>query len=541
MKRWLPVLLLVLACLPVINALFKPGFFITHDGEFNLIRLMHFYEELSVGQFPVRWTYQLNYGFGSPLFTFFYPLIYYLASAIHVFGPDFGASLKIIVEIATVGSVLSMYYWLRGHFSRFGAFFGALLFLYVPYRLVVMYVTGSFGVLLSLFFVPLIFISIDRLREGKDLFIPILSLSVFGLLTAHNVTALILLPMVLLYWVFVSPTKKVAGGLLLGSGLAAFFLIPALTETGLVFLSRGVVVNFRDHFPTLKQLFYSKWGYFYSVRGDNDGLSFQLGIAQWLVVLISTIFLVSQLIRARIGKKNSKMALLFLTCFLVSIFLMLPISGFIWEKIPLLSQIQFPWRILAASSLTVPFLAAYLAENRLGKIIALLIIGLLFWGNRNYLRTWETVRYTDNSYVARENLFYGSTDIAWETRPIWVERRPSWLTKDTVEKNSDLKVTQQTVAKNGDLNLVLTAARDSVLVVNRFYYPVWEVTSDGLKIQSQPTEDRGLLSLPIQSGEHEIRVSYQKTQTEALADLTSLVSFLILFHLFLTTSLKSRK
>ena len=533
------MLLILIACIPVLFALVKPGFFITHDGEFNLVRLMHFYNELANGQFPVRWAYGLNYGFGSPLFTFFYPLTYYLGSTIHFFGPDFGSSLKILIGVATVSSVLLMYAWLRRHFGRFAALFGTLIFLYAPFRLLTMYVTGSYGVLLSLMFLPLIFLSIDRIALGKKIFLPLLAVGVFGLLTAHNVTALILLPAAIVYGLAVVTQSKargrvvreIGGGILLGFALAAFFLIPALSETKLVFLSQGIAVNFRDHFPTLKQLIYSKWGYFYSVLGTNDEMSFQVGAAQWAVWGLAGLML----------KKKSFFAILFFSLFSVSILMMLPASLFIWGRLPVLAQIQFPWRILVASISFVPFLGAYLAERKFGKVLAVLLLGLLFWGNRNNLRTWETIRYPDSSYLTRIGLYNGSTDIAWETRPIFVNLPPTWLATHIVEDNPALMVEGQVQKGYGDIEVSLTATKSATLVLNRFYYPVWKVTLDGKETESRKTEPKGLLSLVVSAGKHEIKVSYQKTKTEAVADLVSIVGTIVLVYLFLTTSRRSKR
>jgi len=491
MKKAWPFLFLILVCLPVISALVKPGFYITHDGEFNLVRLMHFDSELRKGQFPVRWSFDLNFRYGSPIFTFFYPLMYYLGSLIHFFGFDFGSSLKILIAGATVGSVLLMYLWLSKRFSILAALVGSVLFLFVPYRLLVMYVTGSFGVLLSLLFAPLAFLAIDRRSPT------LLSIAIFGLLTAHNVTALILLPVVILYALVAGkPRRDLVSGFFLGLGLASFFLLPALTETKYVFLSRGAVVDFRDHFPSLKQLIYSPWGYFYSNRGENDGMSFQVGIAQLVVVVLSVPLLVSRLWKKRLGE-NTKTAVLFALVFGISFLMMLPMSKIIWETVPMLPQIQFPWRLLAVGVVTIPFLTAAVVDSKLGRIMALLLIGLVIWNNRNYLRTWEMTRYSDESYRSRESLYYGSTDIAWETRPIWVEEKPAWLP----------------------------------VVINQFYYPSWKVTVDGVGVETKPTERFGLLSFEIKEGQHDVVIKQTKTTIQQLADGISLLSGLAIIYL----------
>ena len=541
MRRALPGLLLIIACIPVLLALVKPGFYKTHDGEFNLVRLMHFDQELKRGQFPVRWSYDLNYKLGSPVFSFFYPLSYYLSALIHNFGPDYGSSLKILVALTTVGAVITIYTWLRGHFKPYSAFFGALLYLYVPYRLLTMYVTGSFGVLLSLLFLPLLFLSVDKIILGNRRYWWLLPVSILGLLTAHNVTALILLPLSagysLLIMVLAKPKNSVAVNVLcgwaIGLGLAAFFWLPALSETKYVFLSQGAVVNFRDHFPSLRQLIYSKWDYFYSVSGRNDGMSFQLGLSGWMVAGLTGLVLTLRLITKRRLSKETILGLFFLGVFVVSILMMLPLSVFVWEKITVLSQIQFPWRVLAATMVAIPFMGALLAERKLGKILMVLIMAILLWNNRNYLRTWEMIRYSDDSYQIRDGFYYGSTDIAWETRPIWATEKPIWIAKEIVVPDKSIEISAETSQNPNNLVIAAVSTKSARLVINRFYYPIWRVKIDGRETTITPTVPGGLMAIELPAGKHKITVSQTRTEMERLADGISLLSLcgLVIFTL----------
>lgn len=488
---------------------------------------MHFYKELSAGQFPVRWAFDLNFRYGSPVFSFFYPLMYYLASLFHFLGLDFGASLKAVIISATFGSTFLMYLWLSRRFSIFASLVGSLLYVYIPYRLLTMYVTGSFGVLLSLVFVPLAFLAIDGLAERKN--IALLSLAISGLLTSHNVTALILLPIVAAYWL--TGRKyflRGIAGFVLGLGLASFFIWPALLETKYVFLSQGVVVNFQDHFPTLKQLIYSPWGYFYSVAGDADGMSFQVGVAAWAVLVLGLLTILFKV--KKVLDEKTRIASLFCVVFLIAIVMMLSISKPIWEMFPLLAQIQFPWRILAAITVAIPFLAAFVVENKFGKAAAILLLILLVWNNRNYLRTWEATRYPDESYQKRESLYYGSTDIAWETRPIWAEGRPVWLAKEYVFGQEGITVIKQ--ERSGtQIKVRLNSAKPTPVTVNQFYYPTWKASIDERPAEIRPTEKTGLVSVEISEGEHTLKLAQGKTDISKVADTVSITSFVIFVFL----------
>ena len=71
--------------IPLLLPYFHSGFFPTHDGEWSVVRLTDMYRELKDLQFPARYSGNLNFGYGYPLFEFAYPLPYYLGFFIHIF------------------------------------------------------------------------------------------------------------------------------------------------------------------------------------------------------------------------------------------------------------------------------------------------------------------------------------------------------------------------------------------------------------------------------------------------------------------------
>src|SRR3990167_6440777 len=354
-RNLIPLFLIFISIVPITQALLPAGFFKTHDGTHHMVRLMHFYDELSRGQFPVRIAVDMANGFGSPVFNYFYPLFYYLGSLFHFLRFTYGGSLKLVIYLATLGSGFSMYWWLRGYFGRVSSMIGAIVYLYAPYRLATLYVTGQYGATLAFFFVPLLLASIDRYLVKKSfLGFVVIALSTFGLITSHNISVVIFaIPLALYIGLKLVETKSLKEKLLpfgtsflLGIGLSAFFLLPAVLELPLIHIGRHEVFDFRQHWPTFRQLVYSSWGYWYSVPGPNDGMSFQVGGVQWLVVVMSAVCLFYRLLREQLRRKD-RSAFLFLGIFWVTVFLMQPQSEPVWAFISLFSHVQFPWRFLA--------------------------------------------------------------------------------------------------------------------------------------------------------------------------------------------------
>lgn len=66
--------LLLIFSFPAVKSLLAPGGFTSHDLTHHVIRQISMDKLLSEGQFPPRWSGELNNGYGYPVFLFNYPL-----------------------------------------------------------------------------------------------------------------------------------------------------------------------------------------------------------------------------------------------------------------------------------------------------------------------------------------------------------------------------------------------------------------------------------------------------------------------------------
>src|SRR5262245_26563516 len=76
-------------------ALFLPGFFRVHDYV-HATRVVELAQGLADGQLPVRWSANLGYGYGMPLFEFYGPLPYYVGGLMWLVGLPIIFILKIL-------------------------------------------------------------------------------------------------------------------------------------------------------------------------------------------------------------------------------------------------------------------------------------------------------------------------------------------------------------------------------------------------------------------------------------------------------------
>jgi hypothetical protein len=274
-------------------------------------------------------------------------------------------------------------------------------------------------------------------------------------------------------------------------------------------------------------MFYSPWGYEYSNPGiDRDGMSMQIGFANIFVLIIGLVLII-------FSKKNRQNHLFVFLIFtsIAGIYLMSPSSIRIWQKILIIQQIQFPWRILMLTTFTTPIIFSYLIDNIKNIPIKLVFVFatvfLFSVNNRNYLRTWERIRYPDSRFF-QNDLYFGSTDIAWEVKPQWVKISP--YSKDIVTNNSEnVEILKADEGFGTRARIYLDSTTTEKLTLNLFYWPAWIVKIDNNIVNYKINPKTGLMDIMVPKDSKVMSVEIGQTGIEKIANLISVVA--------LTTSL----
>ncbi len=387
------------------KGLFKYSVNNTHDGNHHIARSYDAIESIKEGHFPLRWAGSLNYDCGVPIFNFFYPLFYYLVIGFNLVVGQVYLSIKLVSFFSLLSGTIFFYLWLKTETKNVWASFGgAILYLFAPYRFLLTFVRES-PEFLAYALLPVVLYCFSKCFEKKNLplFVRWAFLSAIfgGLLTiSHNFTVMFLMPVILIYLIIKTAYSKLGlkrkmsiwFAYISAFGLGSFFIFPALLEKKFTKIGVESFLDFRQHFPTLGQLIRSPWGYFYSVPDvANDGMSFQLGYAHWLVIAILSCILVFNLFKNRKLPKINQRIIWLLSLGVLSmgsIFLILPWSLPIWEAVPIIQQIQFSWRILGLAVFAISALFGfYLAKKKsIGMFLLLVpVICLAIYGNRNHL------------------------------------------------------------------------------------------------------------------------------------------------------------
>lgn len=344
--------------------------------DFHLFRLYEFDKCIKSFQIPCRWAPDAGLGYGEPLFNFYGQLTYAIGEIFHLIGFNFINSLKILFILSLVGSSISMFFLAKKIWKNdYAALVSSLVYLYAPYRAVDVYVRGALPEAFAFLLFPLIILSIEK----KNLFG--FSLLFSALILTHNLSALMFLPVIIGWLIYKKFWKGFLGGVF-ALGLSAFYVLPVIFESKFVNLGSTTqgYFDFRAHFTTLKQLFISKyWGYGGSTWGDGDGLSLSIGQAQWILPLLAllVVFLKRKL-------KNARALLLLIGLSFFFLLLTHNKTAFLWEALPFMAYIQFPWRFLAVAlfclSLSAGALIGFLGKRELliSLVVILTVIGLNF-------------------------------------------------------------------------------------------------------------------------------------------------------------------
>lgn len=332
-------------------------FFTFHDST-QPARIQQFTLNLKNVNIPPRVAPDFNYGLGYPVFNFYAPFSYWLTSIVNLLGFNVITSLKLSFIFALVVGFLGSFLFFLVNFSFFSALLGGFLYITSLYFPLNIFVRGNLAEtwFLALFPLSLFLIYKNSLKINNKTFISTTIIIAF-LLTSHNLLSLISLPIILLFMLIQKNKTQNLLSFFIAVLITMHFWLPAISEMKYTWAKEvATSTNYQDHFLCLNQLWQSSWGFGGSTKGCiNDGMSFMIGKIQ----LITAGFGLLLFLLNKKTNNNTLGLFMFFTSF-AFLFLTLYQSRFIWETFsPLLSIIQFPWRLIGPALLGVVFFSVY--------------------------------------------------------------------------------------------------------------------------------------------------------------------------------------
>ncbi len=470
-------LALVLAGLALYKIAGAGEWYPMHDST-HLERIKLMVEAIRGGQFPPIWATGINNGLGYPLFHFYAPLFHLTASLFALVLPVLTAvKLTLLLTLAT--GVLGVMYLTRtwGKLASFGS---GIAFALSPYIALSLYVRGSFSELLSLAILPWALYTSNNISSFKSLFWGSLTLALFVL--SHNLIPVLALPLIFVWAIFHHHRSPgyLALYFLLAFLLSLWFTLPLVFERGFTVAEQvAKTTDYSLHFVGLKQIWNSTWGFGGSAPGVEDGMSFKLGKLQLILAGLGMILAVW---------KKSKLLTLLTGLTLFYVFLTSSASSVVWDNLPLLQLVQFPWRALGVIAVLLSIFAGYFVSRiplKLIRALSVVVIGLaLFLLNFKY--------FAPQSITTNLEFEQDIADVVPEFMPVW-------LTRPNPEIPS------------------------SSTILPHAYYPTWEVKIAGEQVATYPSVD-GRLSFDNPGNSSNYSLMQGKTKLENISLMISVLT-----------------
>jgi hypothetical protein len=552
--RQLPLVMLVLLAawpLLIYGAPTKPP--VVSDGINHRLRFEQLEWHIQHGDFYPRWFSDLHFGFGAPVLNFYAPLSYYILVGLHLLGASQAATFMLGFVLALAVAIWGTYLWVRDQFaSPVAGFVAAAAYGLSPYLIYDILDRAAYPEVWGLAIAPWLFWLVYRCTRSSPL--PArwlrlaLPLAFAAIILSHNLSALIMTPLVVCYAAAVmiasggpifSRLVKLGLRLAQGAGLAAFFWLPFAMESAAVQLNRATRYDYHTSFLTLANLLELPKAY----DALNVSQDHTIGLS-WLAVGLPLLAIGLCLWKRPPRLWQITMATLGLLA-LTLIFLVLPSSALVWSLIPGMSFIQFPWRLLGPINLLLAWfcgaaIAAWPSPKTKPALAGLALAGFFFFSLAStyhlpYRPLADLLRPLDIIQIEiADPMTVGST-ASLEFVPRWVREMPPATTLVSRYTNTPLPskleplpvgvevLAEQPGIKSQQVNYRATAPFTATFDI--FFFPGWAATLDGRPVSVKASSPHGLITAQnLPAGQHTLALALTPTGPQIIGTLVSLLS-----------------
>ncbi|MGQ9838062.1 MAG: hypothetical protein ACUVRV_08865 [Cyanobacteriota bacterium] len=582
----------------------QQGYPITHSTQFNLSWAFQYQRQFFGGQFYPRWLEFSNFGFGNATFAFYPPLCMVATLPFRMLGLAMPESLVTSMGLALIVMGSGLYALIQTVAPRLLALILAMMGMAGPYWLVDIYVRGAIAEVWAIALLPWVFWALLQALCRPGLLWPIWAVAIsYGLLVLSHLPTLLLFSLIALPlpWVvgwrdpFWPRVGRAYIGLGLGLGWSAFFLLPAFLDQRLIQVD---TVNFaEDYFPQ-NRLMVSGFSRLQPLLTDHWFERGLLGYWGWMVAVVAgvALLLLSSWLMKRVTSQKEKpelgspqapsqsLSLLppadilrySLGASLVALLMMTDLLSWVYDWVLPLQRIQFSWRWMGITSVTVPWLLGALAgwgwhRNSwrnlilLGIACALTIqigLGGQALGQARFqpqdIQTFHTLSAAKQFPIEPQQrpgtpflywhwIFpdglalvdvpeYRAHGVTFPMPPPGVDPLVRWQ-GNLGEAHKEGEQRQNSAGNLADLDLadlqverwnygyrrfraVNPTDQDQFVVLRTFYYPAWWVEIDG-RLSSAEHTGLGQIQVRIPPGAHQIQVRYLGTPMDWLGWLVT--------------------
>ncbi len=573
-------LALTLFLWPVLHFLLRgDGLPCTHDNAAHAYRIVALLDAWKNGWLFSRWLPNLALGYGCPLLQFAQPLPYLLGALFHGIGLSLPLVLGLLYWIGFLAAGWGAYTLARDLWGEPGAWVTGMAYALGPFLLLNALRRGSLPESLALALLPWLLWAFRRLilAGGHRRFALTVAL-LTALFLTHNITTLLFAPflggyVLLLAWIHRERRTWLWAfvAVALALMLTAWFWLPALAEQDFVQLHLAHTTrnnDFRYNFVAWAELLSLPA----SPRPDllNPPMRITAGLPQTLLALLG---LILGLRRLRHDGERRATLIYLAGCALLYLWLATPASRGVWETVPQLAFVQFPWRLAGRALLPLALLAGVAFPSpsairhspfairhapftirhspfaiRHSLILLLLALLALFaWPEMTPSKGFcpQASRPTLEQLYAFEQAGWFCVDNEGSFTPVWVQQRPTSLTlaqtfiagtqPERLDSASLPPGAHVSTADYRPLRAALTLETPEAFTARWLvlYYPGWRVQVDGAQVNPAPEPATGFLTFSVPAGRHTITVTYGETPLRRAANGISWVGVCLTVAVFL--------
>jgi hypothetical protein len=411
--------------------------------------------------------------------------------------------------------------------SSFTAAISSILFVFVQYRLSVMYYRGALGESMAITFIPLVLWGVYEILKGNYKKWYILTAAYFLLINTHVISAVVIFTVMLVFLAIYYKSftgEPVRLKYLVISGMAAlitcsYFLFPMLEQlfSNSFWATEKPTLLFMHCRLTMKRILPGFFTYFNSSRN--------IGIGGLLTAMLFLRFFIKGIKTPQL-KSVDTLVIVGLICIFASW------HYFPWGVFPftLLHFIQFPWRFMHISIFLLSVAAGFYVSLLLGNqfvrkaLFFLFIVFISLYGMNSGM---DNLFAPQTPVIAKDTMDFPKTVMGAEYLP---EKVPSIK---YIEERGDKVASQHTGTeisrlarqKNG-LSFSLKTNQKEILELPLIYYKGYraELNNKELDIGESPN---GLLEITADK-QGEVKIYYAGTVIQKISVWITLFSLLVL-------------
>ncbi len=539
------------------NLLPSQTMFEFHD-ETQIARISEFATNIRSGVVPPRMAPHFSFSMGYPVFNFYAPFSYWVASSFTILGFDIADSFKLSVLLALITAYIGMYAFLRLYFKYQAALAGAVLYVASPWLASEIFVRGNLGEIWFWGLMPLALYAIYEMDEYESPIIFAATAFIISCtLTTHNIFSLLFFPIALVYAFITGNKIKNYLGIIFGLLLSAYFIVPLIFESSLTYAKEiATLTKYSDHFLCISQVWSAPfWGYGGSAPGcKEDGMAFMIGKVQIIVGLTGMlVYVLYDNVMMKLKKYSihkiktpyEKIVPVMLVFTLLCGFLLLYPAEFLWEIFSfVLSLFQFPWRFLLMVVFGISFYSAYFFHRLKfkGAIVVIILIAFytLFSGSKYFQKKTVSKSTFNKQYLSNE---YIKKSVAYKI-PEYVPKTVKydiWRSLENTQFNGDELVVSldglSAVTEQNDAFNKFGQTTSQKFLLNIHFFPYWEIRINNQIFKPTQFDDLGRPIVTALPGKKTVSLDYRQTSIEIIGNTISVLSFVILlFCIYLDNS-----